>query len=172
MLLSLLSSLWIRHSLRNVPVYSETSHAVGTSDWSVDLRVSNEALIVLGYILALFMVVGGKYGVLDYVIAVFFGMPAYPFLSTAPLLTVKRAGDTRLAFSARQIEYGTLYFIARYRSLVWLVLYFSLSTLLLHPLLVNEAKAFWSSYLKKPYKVDTETILEVEHEMVQDEKME
>lgn len=167
MLLSLLSSLWIRHSLRHSlhgnPVYSETSHAVGSSGWSVELRVSNEALTVLGYILALFMAVGGKYGVLDYVVAVFFGMPAYPFLSTTPLLTVKRAGETCFVCKARQLEYGTLYFIARYRSLVWLVLYVSLSTLLVHPMLVNEAKAFWYSYLKKPYKDETVTVRKVEH---------
>ena len=162
MLLSLLSSLWIRHSLHNVPVYSETSHAVGISGWSVDLRVSNEALTVLGYILALFMAVGGKYGVLDYVVAVFMGMPAYT--DGVPLLTIKRAGETRLALTAQHVEYGSLYLLARYRSLLWLMVYVSLHTLLLHPVLVNEARAFWFSYLKKPTRQEDDAEHKVKQE--------
>jgi len=172
MLLSLLSSLWIRHSLHGVPVYSETSHAVGISGWSVDLRVSNEALTVLGYILALFMAVGGKYGVLDYVVAVFMGMPAYT--DGVPLLTIKRAGETRLALTAQHVEYGCLFLVSRYRSLVWLGFYVGLHTLLVHPTLVNEAKALGSFYLKKPYKQEDETSTVV-HEVelkVEDEKTE
>jgi len=173
MLLSLLSSLWIRHSLHGVPVYSETSHLVESKGWSVELRVSTEALTVLGYILALFMAVGGKYGAVDYVLAVFMGMPAYPLLTT-PLLTVKKSGETRLTVNAQHVEYGCLFLVSRYRSLVWLGVYVGLHTLLVHPTLVNEAKAFWFSYLKKPYKQEDETFTVV-HEVepkVEDEKTE
>jgi hypothetical protein len=154
-------------------VYSETTHLLVSRGWSVDLCVSHEALAVLGYILVLYMVVGGKYGAVDYFIAVFFGMPAYPLFPT-PLLSLKRAGETRFALSAQHVEYGCLYFLARYRSLPWLVLYFSLHTLLLHPTFLNEAKGVWSFCFKKSNTQEDETftlVHEVEPKVV-DEKTE
>lgn len=148
MLLTLLSSLWMRHTLEDEPVYTETT-TTNRLGWSITVNVSPKALTVLGYLLVFFMVVGGRYGLADFMLSIYTSFPEYPS-TDEPLVVLKKKGETKWTCRTHYLGYAGCYLVSKSWSPGWLVLYFLVHAALVHPTLLTDATTAWMACFQPP----------------------